>query len=217
MKKLPLGIQSFTKIIEGDYVYVDKTKYIYQLIQGNCYFFARPRRFGKSLLCSTIKEIFLGKKELFKGLWIDTNTDYTWPIHPVIHIDLSLLARGTPEELTVSLMRALRNIAEEYDLPPLEQTTPGEMLKQLVLRLYKKFGSKNRVVLIIDEYDKPILDSIKNIDLSEQIREALKNFYEFFKGLDEHLHFIFVTGVTRISKTSIFSGMNQITNISMHP
>jgi hypothetical protein len=217
MKKLSLGIQTFEKIIEEDRVYVDKTQYIYELIQENCLFLARPRRFGKSLLCSTLKNLFLGKKELFKGLWIEKNTDYKWPIHPVIHIDMSLVAKDTPEELTASLMRKLSFIAEQNDLDPLAHTIPGEMLEILIKRLYKKFGSKNRVVLIIDEYDKPILDNIENIDLAQKMRNTLKNFYEFFKGLDEYLRFVFVTGVTRIPKTSIFSGMNQIPDISMDP
>src|SRR3972149_7896679 len=100
MKKLSLGIQTFEKVIEDNCAYIDKTKYIYELIQGNCFFLARPRRFGKSLLCSTLKELFLGKKDLFKGLWIDKNRDYNWPIHPVIHIDLLTVARDNPEVLT---------------------------------------------------------------------------------------------------------------------
>lgn len=217
MKKLSLGTQTFTKIIEDDCVYVDKTKYIYELIQGNCFFFARPRRFGKSLLCSTLKDLFLGKKELFEGLWIDKNIDYKWPIHPVIHIDLSQVAKDNSDVLIASLMRHIDDIAELYELEPLEHTTPGEMLKKLTIRLFKKFGSKNRVVLIVDEYDKPILDNIENIDIAQKMRDILKNFYEFIKGLDEYLRFVFITGVTRFSKTSIFSGMNQLVNISMDP
>ncbi|MCB9493295.1 MAG: ATP-binding protein [Epsilonproteobacteria bacterium] len=217
MRKLPLGIQSFTKIIENDCIYIDKTKHIYELIQENNLFFARPRRFGKSLLCSTLKELFSGKRELFKDLWIEKNTDYQWPIHPVIHIDLSLVARSNAEILTASLMRYLDDIAELYEIDPLQHTTPGETLKKLVIRLFKKFGSKNRVVIIIDEYDKPILDNIENIELAKQMRNILKEFYEFVKGLDDFLRFVFITGVTRISKTSIFSGTNQLTNISMDP
>ncbi len=217
MKKLPLGIQTFAKIIETNCVYVDKTKYIYELIQGECFFFARPRRFGKSLLCSTLKDLFLGKKELFSGLWIDKNANYQWPIHPVIHMDLSQGSRATPEELRASLMRKLDSIAGHYGVEPLVHTTPGEMLESLAISLFKKFGSKNRVVLIIDEYDKPILDTIEKPDVAHKMREVLKNFYEVIKGLDEYLRFVFITGVTRFSKTSIFSGLNQLVNISMDP
>jgi hypothetical protein len=217
MKKLPLGIQTFEKIIETDCFYVDKTKYIYELIQGNCFFLTRPRRFGKSLLCSTLKELFLGKKELFNGLWIDKNTDYSWPVHPVIHIDLLTVARDNPEVLTASLMRKLSLIAEKNDLTPLEHTSPSEMLELLIMRLYKKCGSKNRIVLIVDEYDKPVLDHIENVAVAQKMHDILKNFYECFKGLDEYLRFVFITGVTRIFKTSVFSGMNQFSNISMYP
>ncbi len=216
MKKLSLGIQTFEKIIEDNCVYVDKTKYIYELIQGNCCFLARPRRFGKSLLCSTLKNLFLGKKELFKGLWIDENSDYKWPIHPVIHLDLLTVARDNPDVLTASLMRKLSIIAEKNELASLEHTTPGEMLELLIMRLYKKCGSKNRIVLIIDEYDKPVLDHIENVDVAQKMHDILKTFYESFKGLDEYLRFVFITGVTRIFKTSVFSGLNQFTNISMY-
>ncbi|MCL5436800.1 MAG: ATP-binding protein [Candidatus Dependentiae bacterium] len=217
MKKLPLGIQTFTKIIETNCVYVDKTEHIYRLIQGDCFFFARPRRFGKSLLCSTLEDLFLGKKELFKGLWIDKNTDYQWPVHPVIHLDLSQVDRKHPEALNASLMRTIDDIAEQNEVGKLEHTTPGEMLKKLTLHLFKKFGSKNRVVLIIDEYDKPILDTIEKPEIAHEMREVLKHFYEFIKGLDEYLRFVFITGVTRFSKTSVFSGLNQLVNISMDP
>jgi hypothetical protein len=217
MKKLSLGTQTFTKLIEDDCVYVDKTQYIYDLIQGNCVFLARPRRFGKSLLCSTLKDLFLGKKELFKGLWIYENSDYQWPIHSVIHIDLSTVAKTSPEVLNESLMRKLDSIAQDYEVEALKFTSPGEMLALLTKRLFKKFGSKNRIVLIVDEYDNPILDNIDKLETAEQIRDVLKNFYESFKGLDEYLRFVFITGITRFSKTSIFSGMNQIVNISMEP
>ncbi|HBL98436.1 TPA: hypothetical protein DDZ86_02230 [Candidatus Dependentiae bacterium] len=217
MKKLPLGIQTFEKIIEDSCVYVDKTEHIYKLIKGDCFFFARPRRFGKSLLCSTLKNLFLGNRELFKGLWIDKNTEYHWPLHPVIHIDLSQVSRKDPESLTASLLRALDDIADWYEIDKLEHTTPGEMLKRLTMRLFRKCGSKNRVVLIIDEYDKPILDSIEKPEVANKMREILKDLYEVIKSLDEYLRFVFITGVTRFSKTSLFSGLNQLVNISMDP
>lgn len=214
MKKLSLGIQTFAKLIETNCVYVDKTEYIYKLIQGECFFFARPRRFGKSLLCSTLKELFLGKRELFKDLWIDKNTDYQWPVHPVIHIDLTKSAGSKdPESLVVSLMRRLDGIAEWYEIGGLEHTTPGEMLEKLTIRLFKKFGSKNRVVLIIDEYDKPILDAIAEPEIAAKMQDVLSGFYAGIKGLDEYLRFVFITG----AEFAVFDCLNQLANLSRYP
>lgn len=215
MKKLPVSAQSFVKIITGNYTYIDKTEHIYRLIQNDCCFFARPRRFGKSLLCSTLKSLFLGKKELFKGLWIERESNYAWPVHPVVHIDFLSIPHKTPEELDAALKRYLIDIALSYDLPLLETTTPNEMLGKLVKQLHKKFALG--VVIIIDEYDKPILVHLHNMPVAEQMREILKSFYEVIKALDEYLHFVFITGVSRFSQTSIFSGLNQLLDISMSP
>lgn len=217
MKNLSLGIQTFSKIINNNCVYIDKTEYIYKLIQGNCYFFARPRRFGKSLLCSTLEDIFLGNKELFKGLWIYEQSGFDWQRHPVIHIDFSQIANRTPTELTEGIMSLLDEIAEGYDVGPLVYTTPGEMLKKLTTKLIKKYGDTHKVVLIIDEYDKAILEHIQDVNIANIMREILKSFYEFIKGLDRYLRFVFITGVSRFSKTSIFSGLNQLVDISMDP
>ncbi len=217
MKSLPLSIQTFEKIIENNYVYVDKTEHIYELIKGGCFFFARPRRFGKSLLCSTLSSLFNGNKELFKDLWIDKNINYNWPIHPVIHLDMSQISRENSKVLHASLMRTLNIIAKDQEIDLTACATPSEMLGTLTKDLFKKFGSKNRVVLIIDEYDKPILDHIETIEVAHEMREVLKNFYEAIKGLDRYLHLVFITGVTRFSKTSLFSGLNQLVNISMDP
>jgi len=217
MKSLPLGIQTFEKIVENNYVYVDKTQHIYGLLKGGCFFFARPRRFGKSLLCSTLNSIFNGNKEPFKGLWIDNKIRYDWPIHPVIHLDMSQVSRENSAVLHASLMRTLSVIAKDQEINLTACATPSEMLGTLTKELFKKFGSKNRVVLIIDEYDKPILDHIETIEIASEMREVLKNFYEAIKGLDKYLHLVFITGVTRFSKTSLFSGLNQLVNISMDP
>jgi len=216
MKKLPLGLQTFSKLMQGDYLYIDKTKYIHTLIQGNCYFFARPRRFGKSLLCSTIIDIFQGKKELFKGLWIGDNLDH-WPVHPVIHIDFTIISYKTPQELRESLMRFFSKTALEHGLPALEFSTPGEMLELLMVQLLQKYGQENKVVLIIDEYDKPILEHLHSPSVAEEMRDTLRALYGFIKGLDKHLRFVFITGVSRFSKTSVFSGLNQLVDISMDP
>ncbi len=215
MKKLPVSAQSFIKIITGNYTYIDKTEHIYRLIENDCCFFARPRRFGKSLLCSTLKSLFLGQKELFKGLWIERESDYTWPFHPVVHIDFLNIPHKTPEELDVALTRYLAKVALSYDLPSLAITTPNEMLGSLIEQLKRKYATT--VVIIIDEYDKPILTHLHNMPVAKQIREVLKSFYEVIKGLDEYLRFVFITGVSRFSQTSIFSGLNQLLDISMNP
>ncbi|MBX9831283.1 ATP-binding protein [Candidatus Babeliales bacterium] len=215
MKRLPVSTHVFSKIISSDYVYIDKTEAIYQLIQGECYFFARPRRFGKSLLCSTLKSLFLGQKELFKGLWIDAKSDYKWSYHPVVHLDFLTIACSSPEELLMSIMRDLDAIAQSYNLEPLAFTNPGEMLKVLVKKLAQK--SNSGVVIIIDEYDKAILDHLHNNAIAEKMRTILKNFYVFIKGLNEHLRFVLITGVSRFSQTSIFSGLNNMLDISMDP
>jgi hypothetical protein len=215
MKKLPIGTQTFSKIINGNYLYFDKTQYIYKLIQGECYFFARPRRFGKSLLCTTLKSLFLAQKDLFKGLWIESQSDYQWPFHPVIHIDFLGIPYSSPKELESSLMRYLIDIAQSYSLPPLESTSPKEVLKKLVMELARKTGTG--VVIIIDEYDKPMLEHLHDINIAEKMRSILKHFYEVIKGLDEYLRFVFITGVSRFSQTSIFSGLNQMLDISMDP
>jgi hypothetical protein len=215
MKKLPIGIQTFSEVIKNNYVYIDKTKYIYELIQAKYIFFSRPRRFGKSLLCSTLQELFSGNHDLFKGLWIDQNTDYCWPIHPVIYLDLSMIDSDTPNELKDSLISDLSDIAEFYKLGEIVRTTPGKMLKKIVIKLQEKFGQN--VVIIIDEYDSPIIDHIQDLQKAKELQEVLKKFYTCIKGLDRYLHFVFITGITRFSKTSIFSGMNQLQDVSMIP
>ena len=213
MKKLPIGIQTFSEVIENGYVYIDKTKYIYELIKGKYIFFSRPRRFGKSLLCSTLKELFSGNRDLFNGLWIDKNTDYSWPVHPVIYLDLSMTRSSTVEALENSLISNLSVIAKFYKLDEINKTTPGEVLQEMVILLQEKFGQK--VVIIIDEYDSPIINHIEDLQKAKKLQEALKEFYTYIKGLDQYLYFVFITGITRFSKTSIFSGMNQLKNISM--
>lgn len=217
MKKLPLGLQAFSKVIKDGYIYVDKTKYIYELINENCVFFTRPRRFGRSLLCSTLKELFLGHRDFFKGLWIDKNTDYAWSVHPVISFDLSQVDTKSPDLLNESLMRQIDNIAEFYKLKPLKHKYPGEMLISLTMSLFKKFGRKNRVVIIVDEYDKPILDNIDKIEVAKGMQEVLRSFYGVIKRLDEYLRFVFISGITHISMESMFSGMSHLKNISMDP
>lgn len=210
MKKLPIGIQTFEEIIKEDYLYVDKTKQIYDIITtGKTYFISRPRRFGKSLLCSTLEQVFIGNKELFKGLWI-YNSEYSWESHPVIRIDMSKIAHETPGSLELGLHDRIDDVAEDYDISLASRKT----LQGKFLKLVKTLSKKNKVVIIVDEYDKPILDHITDIELAEKMRDALRNFYTMFKALDEYLKFVFLTGVTKFSKTSVFSGLNNLYDLT---
>ncbi len=213
LQPLPIGVQSFEKIITGNYLYVDKTEFIYNLIQnGQYYFFARPRRFGKSLLVSTLKEIFLGNKHLFEQLWLG-QTQFTWEQHPVIHIDFSSLAHFSAQELRKSLIVHLQQVAQDYSISIKSEDTPEMMLTSLT----RELARRNKVVILVDEYDKPILDHLNDPQEAKAQREVLKSFYTVIKSLDEHLRFVFLTGVSKFSKTSIFSGLNNLNDISLKP
>jgi hypothetical protein len=213
-KPLPIDVATFEVMISDGYLYIDKTKYIYDLYKGKgrYYFLSRPRRFGKSLLISTLKELFSGNKKLFDGLWISTS-DWEWKQHPIIHLDFSKLAHETSVELKADLTRALERIGDAHNIDLSKAKTPSSKLQDLVEALAKK----NKVAILIDEYDKPIIDHIANIPLAEKNRAILKSFYDVIKGLDEHLRAIFVTGVSKFSKTSIFSGINNLNDISQDP
>jgi len=211
MKKLPIGIQTFSELIRENYVYVDKTAYIHDLITtGKYYFLARPRRFGKSLLVSTLAEIFAGNKELFAGLTIDS-LPYDWKKYPVISLSFSDFDCTTSENLNESIKYCLRDIASEYHIVLNEQFSPGQILQVLT----KELAKQNSVVLLIDEYDYAILKHIHNPDMASEIRETVKNFYAVIKGLDQYFKFVFLTGVSKFSKTSIFSGLNNLQDISL--
>jgi hypothetical protein len=212
MKRLPVGIQSFAKIIDGDYVYVDKTRFIYDLINGASYYFlSRPRRFGKSLLLDTISEAFKGNKELFRGLWI-YESGYEFIKHPVVRIDMGNISNETTEVLKGSLVSDLRRKikAEELDI---NDGHPADMFKQLIEDLSVKYGQK--VVVLIDEYDKPILDQLARLDVAENNREFLRGFYGILKSMDPNLRFTFITGVTKFARTAIFSGLNNLLDITL--
>ncbi|HLX53862.1 MAG TPA: AAA family ATPase, partial [Aquella sp.] len=210
-KNLPIGIQTFSEIIQDGYVYIDKTAYIHTLITtGKCYFLARPRRFGKSLLVSTLSEIFSGNKERFTGLAIES-LPYDWKKYPVISISFSDIDCTNPENLTISLKRYLQRIAKQYQINLETVNTPGAMLQDLVEIL----ADQNPVVLLIDEYDYAILKHIHKPEMANEMRETIKNFYAVIKGLDKYLKFIFLTGVSKFSKTSIFSGLNNLNDIGL--
>jgi len=211
LKKLPIGLQTISKLIEKNCVYIDKTAIIYDLItQGECYFLARPRRFGKSLLVSTLAEIFAGNKELFAGLAI-ASLPYDWKKHPVIAISFSDLDCTSPENLQKSIKRCLQRIAKQYQITLETVNTPGAMLQDLVEIL----ADQAKVALLIDEYDYAILKHVHQPEMANEMREVLKNFYAVIKGLDAYLAFVFLTGVSKFSKTSIFSGLNNLDDISL--
>lgn len=213
MKNLPGGIHTFRKIIEGNYLYIDKTNAIYKLISsgGGYYFISRPRRFGKSLLISTLKSIFSGNKKLFKGLWIYDKIQ--WKSHPVIHIDFTNISFQTPQHLEKELDIKLNKIAKSHHIKLDQQRDYKGKFADLI----EKLSIKEKVVILIDEYDKPIIDFIEtekiNIALANQI--VLKSFYSVLKGADEYLRFVFITGVSKFSRMSIFSDLNNLTDITI--
>ncbi len=201
-------------MVTGNYLYVDKTEIIYKLYSsGDRYhFLARPRRFGKSLLISTLKELFLGNKNLFKDLWI-SKINYAWIEHPVIHLDFSTLDIETSQELKISLSWTLEALGREHGIDVSAAPSPGLKLTMLV----KKLAQKSKVVILIDEYDYPLLSNLENKTIVKAQQKLLKNFFSVVKGLDAYLNPIFITGVSKFSKTSIFSGMNNLNDISEKP
>jgi len=212
MKRLPLGIQNFREIIEDGYVYADKTKHIYDLLTGvKHYFLSRPRRFGKSLLLDTIAEALSGNKELFEGLFI-YDSGYSFEKHPVLRLDMSNIANETPEILKESLSRDLRRRIKEEGLE-IDDGAPSSVFKDLIVALHNKYGK--RVAVLIDEYDKPILDCLNNIETADANREILRGFYGVLKSLDGFLRLTFITGITKFTKTSIFSGLNNLSDITL--
>ena len=213
--KYPIGIQSFDRIIEDGYVYVDKTDMIYSLVsEGSIYFLSRPRRFGKSLLVSTIKNYFLGRKELFKGLAID-KLEKDWNVYPVFHVDFNGSDFTQEGVLEKRLNGYVSDWEKKYgiDLQNNDLDLGGRFIK--VLEAAHNHAGR-RAVVLIDEYDKPILDVLDlNQKLEDRHRNILKAFYSVFKGADEHLQFVLLTGVTKFSQVSVFSGFNQPKDISM--
>ncbi len=211
MKKLPLGIQTFKDIIQDNYLYIDKTKDLYNLIKdgGKYYFISRPRRFGKSLLVSTLKEIFSGNKELFKGLWIYDKLE--WKKHPVIHIDFSGMDLRTPETFLNNLENRMSDLLKDNNFEVDEKKSYKENFRFLM----EKLSKQEKVVILIDEYDKPIVNFVDNIEIANKNREILKNFYETIKESDQYIRFAFLTGVSKFSKVSVFSGLNNLRDITL--
>jgi Predicted AAA-ATPase/PD-(D/E)XK nuclease superfamily len=208
--KLPIGVQDFQVLRTENSIYVDKTEQIYHIIQdGNYYFLSRPRRFGKSLLLSTIKELFKGNKSLFEGLWIEDKWDWTQK-NPVVHI--SFAAAGVRE---IGLIKAISYLIERnselYGIALEKEGNPARF-RELIQKLYEKHG---KVVVLIDEYDKAIVDYIDDIPKANEHKEILRDFYVVLKDTPEYLRFVFITGISKFSKVSIFSALNHLNDISM--
>jgi len=214
MKKLPIGISDFKELIEGNYIYVDKTEYIYKLInQGKYYFLSRPRRFGKSLLLSTIRYLLQGHKDLFKDLYIYDKWNWN-ETYPVLRIDLSHLSITNEKEFEDQMELLLKEIGKEFKYHYQKKYKANGNFHLLIKKCYENYNKK--VVILIDEYDKIILDNIENKEKAQKIREKLKGFYSTLKGLDEYIKFVFITGVSKFSKVSLFSGLNQLEDISLN-
>ncbi len=208
----PIGIQNFSEIRRNGYVYVDKTAQIYNLATtGKYYFLSRPRRFGKSLLVSTIEAYFQGKRELFDGLAI-ASLEKEWESHPVLHLDLTGSKYTSTGDLDEKLDLHLRMWEKEYDVTE-KFENPESRFIAVIDAARKKTGSQ--VVILIDEYDKPIIDNIDDETLADKFRRELQGFYSVIKGQDANIGFVFLTGVTKLGKMSIFSGLNNLTDISM--
>jgi hypothetical protein len=211
-RKLPIGIQDFEKLRTESFVYVDKTAYIYRLAcEGAPYFLGRPRRFGKSLFLSTLKAYFQGKKELFNGLAI-AGLEKEWVEYPVIYIDFNKAAFSNIKTLNIVLDSILDDYEKEWGV----ETIAGELsvrFDKLIKRGYVQTGRK--VVVLVDEYDKPLVNTMDDLETNEAIRKILKGFYGVLKSADAYLRFVFLTGVTKFSKVSVFSDLNQLQDISM--
>ena len=211
-RKLPIGIQNFEKIRTGDFTYVDKTDLIYQLASTKSpYFLSRPRRFGKSLLMSTLEAYFLGKKELFTGLALES-LETEWKVYPVLHLDLNARNYDSKDALIAILNQHLERWEAVYGDEKKERS-PEERFSYLLSKIHIVAG--RQVVVLIDEYDKPLLQTIGNKELQVQYKNILKAFYGVLKSADPHLRFVLLTGVTKFGQVSVFSDLNQLKDISM--
>ena len=222
IRRLPIGLQSFEVMRNEGFVYVDKTEYVLRLAaESRVFFLSRPRRFGKSLFLSTLKAYFLGKKELFKGLYIEDAEQKqaelegreAWIKYPVLHLDFTAKNYSDVNALHDLLNAHLREWEEEFKIEKMEEAPDGRF-RNLIKQIYEKIGKQ--VVILVDEYDKPILETmIINEPLNEEYRRILKGFYGVIKACDEYIRFAFLTGVTKFSKVSIFSDLNNLRDISL--
>ncbi|HMQ50088.1 MAG TPA: AAA family ATPase, partial [Saprospiraceae bacterium] len=212
--KYPIGIQNFRELRIGGYVYVDKTWHIYNIVNSGKYFFlSRPRRFGKSLLLSTMNELYSGSRELFKGLWIEDNWDWEAKKRPVIWLKFASFQYkhvSLREAVTAGLQEEASRLGVAVTIS--ETTHP---FSDLIKKVHARYGQK--VLILIDEYDKPIIDYLDNIPQAEANRDTLKWLYSILKDSDPYIELLFITGVSAFSKVSIFSDLNNLANISLDP
>lgn len=212
MRKLPIGIQTFEKLREGAFLYVDKTAMIYRLARTSTpYFLSRPRRFGKSLLISTFEAYFQGRKDLFEGLAIE-KLETEWIEYPVLHLDLNAKKYETPDDLNAMLNQYLEKWEQIYGCEK-QNRSSEERFAYMIEQAYLQTGKQ--VVVLIDEYDKPLLQTLLNEELLDEYRRMLKAFYGVLKSSDRYLRFVFLTGVTKFAQVSVFSDLNQLNDISM--
>jgi len=214
LKKLPLGVTTFAKMRDKkeNYLYVDKTEIAHNLINNGIYYFlSRPRRFGKSLFLDTLSDIFLGKKELFKGLYIYDKWDWEEK-YPVIRIDFAKGKLRDSDDLKEKIQEILEENEKTLDVKCDNDIYDRKCFSTLIKNVYDKYNQK--VVILIDEYDKPILDNITNLDVVKDMRDGLGDFYSIIKGSDQYIKFVFMTGVSKFSKMNLFSGLNNLQDIT---
>ena len=215
MRKLPIGIQTFEKLREGNFLYVDKTAYVYQLASTSTpYFLSRPRRFGKSLFITTLESYFQGRKDLFEGLAIE-KLEKDWIEYPVLHMDLNARKYESLADLRAMLNQFLEKWEDTYRCAEKRERSPEERFAYVIERAYERTGRP--VVVLIDEYDKPLLQALLDAPLLEEYRRTLKAFYGVLKSADRYLRFVFLTGVTKFAQVSVFSDLNQLQDISAWP
>lgn len=210
-KSLPTSTSAFRDIIDGGYLYIDKTKFVYELVNGSkgAYFLSRPRRFGKSLFVSTLEELFRGNRSLFQGLWID-DSDYQWVPYPVLRFDFNREVVKTAEELKDSINFYLDLIASSYEIDLPE----GPYYRRFGL-LIQSLSKETGVVILIDEYDKPLIENLENLPEAVKIRDTLKAFYGVIKSMDSHIRLAFITGISKFSKVGVFSDLNNLTDLTI--
>ena len=213
LKLYPVGIQTFEEFIKRNLLYIDKTEYVYRMTHGGCkyFFLSRPRRFGKSLLISTFQSYFEGKKELFKGLAIE-QLETEWAEYPVLHFSMASGKHMEKEQLQRYLLYILKRNEENFGIES-DSIDPNIRLSNLIQTAYQKTG--RQVVVLIDEYDAPLLDVVHEETSLKDLREIMRNFYSPLKDCEPYLRFVFLTGITKFSQLSIFSELNNISNVSM--
>ena len=211
-QKYPIGIETFSDIIEGGYAYADKTEVIYRLTQSGKYFFlSRPRRFGKSLMLSTMEAYYQGRKELFEGLWLGQAEGVNWTPRPVLRLNF-ITSKSTPEDVEVVINRHLKEWEAIYNVTDIENSL-GQRFFNVIKKAYETAGQK--VVVLIDEYDKVLVNTMHDSDLHEQMKKILKPVFSNLKGADSYIEFAILTGVSRFSKLSIFSDLNNLRDITL--